>query len=430
MATSSNLARRTIGRLLQGTDLKTLVEKIAPVSTEDRPLPPAMPGRVSWSSEARGKRLEYVQQMTGCELPYLSGSQSIDPEFDLRGTIENQIGMTMIPTGVIGPLRVNGTAAGGDYFVPMATTEGALVASYHRGASLISRSGGASSICLTESVGRSPCFSFTSFAESGSFLIWALSQVEEFNRIVSENSSHAELAEVRPNIEGNRVSLLLEFSTGDAAGQNMVTRCTEAICNWIVENTPVTPRVWYVEGNLSGDKKATALSFTSVRGKKVVAECVVPRPLVTQVLRTTPEVMLDYWSTSVLNGVQSGSIGVNGHFANGLAALFLACGQDVACVAEAAVGTTRFELTSEGDLYSCVTLPGLIVGTIGGGTWLPTQRECLQMLDCTGEGSARKFAEICAALILGGELSIVGAIAGGHFAKAHRLFGSRRRGNV
>ena len=430
MATSSNFARRTIGRLLEGTNLKSLVQRISPVPTGERPLPPAMPGRLSWSPEGRRKRLEYLEQVTGREYPLLSGTETIDPDTDLRGTIENYVGMTQIPTGVIGPLRVNGTSAGGDYFVPMATTEGALVASYHRGASLISRSGGASSICLTESVGRSPCFSFTSFAESGSFLIWALTQVEEFNRIVSETSSHAELAEVRPNIEGNRVSLLLEYSTGDAAGQNMVTRCTEAICNWIVENTPVTPRVWYVEGNLSGDKKATALSFTSVRGKKVVAECVVPRPLVTRVLRTTPEAMLDYWSTSVLNGVQSGSIGVNGHFANGLAAIFLACGQDVACVAEAAVGMTRFELTAEGDLYACVTLPGLIVGTIGGGTWLPTQRECLQMLGCSGEGGARAFAEICAAMILGGELSIVGAIAGGHFAKAHRLFGSRRRGHV
>lgn len=430
MATSSNFARRTIGRLLEGTNLKSLVQRIAPVPTSERPLPPTMPGRLSWSPEGRRKRLEYLEQITGREYPLLSGTEAIDPDTDLRGTIENYIGMTQVPTGVIGPLRVNGTSAAGDYFVPMATTEGALVASYHRGASLISRSGGASSICMTESVGRSPCFSFASFAESGSFLIWALTQVEEFNRIVSETSSHAELAEVKPNIEGNRVSLLLEYSTGDAAGQNMVTRCTEAICNWIVENTPVTPRVWYVEGNLSGDKKATALSFTSVRGKKVVAECVVPRPLVTQVLRTTPEAMLDYWSTSVLNGVQSGSIGVNGHFANGLAAIFLACGQDVACVAEAAVGMTRFELTSEGDLYACVTLPGLIVGTIGGGTWLPTQRECLQMLGCSGEGSARAYAEICAAMILGGELSIVGAIAGGHFAKAHRLFGSRRRGHV
>lgn len=426
MATSSEFALRTIGRLLGKMDLKGLVDRISPVSTDERPLPPSIPGSFSWSRSAREQRVEYLREQTGEELAHLSGATPIDPEIDLRGSIENQIGMTQIPTGVIGPLRVNGPEAHGDFFVPMATTEGALVASYNRGALLISRSGGASSVCLTESVSRSPCFSFRSFGESGSFLIWVLSQAEEFGRLVAETSRHAQLIDVRPNVEGNHISLLLEFSTGDAAGQNMVTRCTEAICSWIIEHTPVPPRSWFIEGNLSGDKKATSLSFTSVRGKKVVAECVIPRPLVEEVLRTTPEKMLEYWATSMVNGVQSGSIGVNGHFANGLAAVFLACGQDVACVAEAAVGTTRFELTGNGDLYACVTLPSLIVGTVGGGTTLPTQCEALKLMTCDGAGKARRFAEILAALLLGGELSIVGAIAGGHFAKAHRIFGKKR----
>ena len=426
MATSSDFARQTIGRLLRKVGLKGVLQQLAPVHTDEKPLPPPLPGRIAWSASAREARLDYLEEQTGRRLPVLSGHEPIPPDLDVRGSIENHIGMTQIPTGVIGPLRVNGPEAHGDYFVPMATTEGALVASYHRGASLISQSGGASSVCMTESVARSPCFAFDSFAESGAFLVWVLAQTEEFERIVAETSRHASLIDIRPNVEGNHISLLLEYSTGDAAGQNMVTRCSEAICEWIVEHAPITPKTWYVEGNLSGDKKATSLSFTSVRGKKVLAECVIPRVLIEETLRTTPEKMLDYWATSMVNGVQSGSIGVNGHFANGLAAVFLATGQDVACVAEAAVGTTRFELNEQGNLYACVTLPNLIVGTVGGGTSLPTQSEALRLMGCEGTGSARRYAEIVAALLLAGELSIVGAISGGHFAKAHRIFGKKR----
>jgi hydroxymethylglutaryl-CoA reductase (NADPH) len=290
--------------------------------------------------------------------------------------------------------------------------------------------GGVSSICMTEMVQRSPGFTFRTFGECGTFLIWVMEQRQHFQAIVETCSSHATLEELRPNIDGNHLTIVFEYTTGDAAGQNMVTLCTDAICRYIIQHSPIQPQTWYVEGNLSGDKKATAMSFASVRGKKVTAEAIIPRALVSESLHATPEQMLDYWKTSVLNGVQSGSIGVNGHFANGLAALFLACGQDVACVSEASVGTTRFDIIDDGDLYLCVTLPNMIVGTVGGGTGLPTQRECLALLGCTGDGTARKFAEICAATILCGELSIVGAIAAGDFARAHALYGRRRGGHA
>ena len=222
------------------------------------------------------------------------------------------------------------------------------------------------------------------------------------------------------------VTLIFEYSTGDASGQNMATICTEAICEYIIASTPVKPVVWYVEGNMSGDKKATAISFSSVRGKKVTAEAVIFRDLVETLLHTTPEAMMDYWKTSIVSGIHSGSIGVNGHYANGLAAIFLATGQDAACVSEASVGTTRLDITESGDLYICVTLPNLIVGTVGGGTGLGTQRECLRIMECFGDGNSRKLAEICAATILAGELSISAAIVAGSFAKAHALFGRKR----
>ena len=234
------------------------------------------------------------------------------------------------------------------------------------------------------------------------------------------------MLDMRTTISGKEVFLIFEFTSGDAAGQNMVTIATEAICRWILEGTPIRPAHWFLDGNLSGDKKATMLAFTWARGKKVVAEAVIPARFVKRYLHTDPQQMVRYWQISVLGGIQSGSIGVHGHIANALAALFITCGQDVACVAEASVGLTRMDLTGDGDLYVSVSLPNIIVGTVGGGTWLPTAQECLAMLGCAGSGHARKFAEICGATVLAGEISLIGAMAAGDFGAAHATYGRRR----
>jgi hydroxymethylglutaryl-CoA reductase (NADPH) len=225
---------------------------------------------------------------------------------------------------------------------------------------------------------------------------------------------------------GKELYLILDFTTGDASGQNMVTLAADALARHLVAEAPVKPQHWYVEGNLSGDKKATMLSFLFARGKKVVAEAVIRRDLLKKVIHITVEEMLAGWQVSVLGGIQSGAIGAQGHFANALAALFIACGQDAACVAEASVGLTRMDATPEGDLYVSISLPNLIVGTVGGGTSLPGAQECLAMLGCTGEGSARKFAEICAVTALAGEISLTGAIIAGEFTQAHARYGRKR----
>ncbi|MGH9315117.1 MAG: hydroxymethylglutaryl-CoA reductase, partial [Vicinamibacterales bacterium] len=230
---------------------------------------------------------------------------------------------------------------------------------------------------------------------------------------------YGRLLDMGIEVEGNHVYLVFAFTTGDASGQNMVTIASEAICRDIVERAPVRPRYWFVEANLSGDKKATTHSFMSVRGKKVAAEIVIPAELLSRRLHTSTSAMIDYWRMSALGGVMSGSIGVQGHYANGLAALFIACGQDAACVAEAAVGVTRFEPSEDGGLYAAVTLPNVIVGTVGGGTRLPSQRACLEVLGLGGPDSARAFAEVAAALALAGELSITAALASGQFTQAH-----------
>ncbi len=337
-----------------------------------------------------------------------------------QGNIENAIGVLRMPIGLAGPLRVNGLAAKGDYPVPLATTEAALVASYHRGCRLLTAAGGCTALVLQESVSRAPGFVFETSAESCAFIVWALAQFEEFQRIVATTTSHGRLEDVGCTVEGNHVYLNFEFTTGDASGQNMVTLATQAVCDDIMERTPVRPRQQYVESNLSGDKKASARSFTTARGKKVTAEARLSAELIAKHLHTTPQAMADYWRMSAIGGVLSGTLGVHGHFANGLAALYLATGQDAACVAESATGVTRFEVTEKGGLYASVTLPGIMVGTVGGGTGLPTQKACLELMGLHGTGNARALAEVCAGLLLAGELSIIAALAAGHFARAHR----------
>ena len=348
----------------------------------------------------------------------------IDSE-KLKGNIENFVGMAQIPIGLAGPLYINGKDARGDFYIPLATTEGALIASYNRGMKACRLSGGITSVCLVEGVQRSPFFKFKNIGEVGMFIKWIHDNTENIKNVVSETSRFARLNEVNSNIEGNSVIVTFEFYTGDAAGQNMVTICTDRICRYIFKNFEIRPVEWYIESNYSGDKKATALSFSNVRGKKVAAEITLPKKIVAEVLKTTPRQIEKYWISSTLAVTQSGSIGAQGHVANGLTALFIACGQDVACISESSVGVTRMQVTDTGDLYVALTLPSLIVGTVGGGTNLPTQKECLEMIDCHGVGKARKFAEVCCAVALAGELSIAAAMSVDHFTTAHEKLGRK-----
>jgi hydroxymethylglutaryl-CoA reductase (NADPH) len=374
--------------------------------------------------QGRDERLKFLEE-NEVSFEYVTGKkQFADPEL-LKGNIENFIGMAQVPIGLAGPLLINGKDALGDFFVPLATTEGALVASYNRGMKACRRSGGITSVCLYEGIQRCPLFKFDSIGTVGIFVKWIHQNMNNFVEIVSNASRFAQLRGVQTNIEGNSVILTFEYSTGDASGQNMATICTDHVCKFILSNFKATPTEWYIESNYGGDKKATALSFSRARGKKVTSEIVLPRKIVETVLRTTPERISKYWQSSTLASIQSGAIGAQGHVANGLTALFIACGQDVACISESAIGLTRIEVNSNGDLYCSLTLPSLIVGTIGGGTSLPTQQECLKMLGCSGAGTAKKFAEICCAVALAGEISIASAMAEDHFTQSHKKLGRR-----
>jgi hydroxymethylglutaryl-CoA reductase (NADPH) len=404
-------------------------QKVAQMQEQaQKPLPKekAVPMSEPYSATGQKARIDYLQQATGKTYPHLTGEQPFAAHDQLKGNLENYVGMAQVPIGLAGPLHINGTEAQGSFLVPLATTEGALVASYARGMKACRESGYITSVCLMESVQRSPIFHFENLIQMGQFAIWVLDKLPVFAEEVKKVTQHGSLKDLSLNTEGNSATLILDYYTADAAGQNMVTVCTQHLCRYILKHTPVKPLRWYVESNYSGDKKATALSFTGVRGKKVAAEIVLPKHVVKHVLNTTPKAMNDYWRSSTLAVVQSGAIGAQGHVANGLTAIFIACGQDAACISEASVGLTRMELTDDGDLYVSVTLPGLIVGTVGGGTSLPTQRECLEILDCYGNGKARKFAEICGALALAGEISIAAAMSSGEFAQAHEQLGRKK----
>ena len=386
-----------------------------------------IPGQNSWTEVSQQKRIDFLRLKTGQTLSHISGDLPDSKPDTLKGNIEQYIGMTKIPTGIIGPILVQGKYAKGDFYVPMATSEGALISSYNRGAKATRESGGVVSICLLEAIQRAPSFKFQTLIEATEFAIWVQYYIPLFKEIVKKTSRFAVLTDLKINIEGNVVILIFEYSTGEAAGQNMVTICTNAICNYIIDQSPIAPIIWFIEGNFSGDKKATVTALNHVRGKKVSAESIIPNKIIRETLNTTSSKIAQYWITSVIGTVQSGGIGLQGHFANGLTAMFLATGQDVACVAEAANGITRMEVLANDDLYISVTLPSLVVGTIGGGTWLATQKDCLDILGCSGPGSARKLAEIMAATILGGELSIAAAMASHDFVRAHRNLGRSRQ---
>jgi hydroxymethylglutaryl-CoA reductase (NADPH) len=333
--------------------------------------------------------------------------------------IENFIGTVKVPVGVAGPLRVNGSHAQGDFYVPMATTEAALVASYSRGAQLISEAGGCTAITTNESVSRAPGFAFERMADAGAFVAWVLEHTDDLRKVAEATTRHGKLRDLRVNLEGNHVYLVLEYFTGDAAGQNIVTIATQAVCEYLAKECPHKAAYQFVEANASGDKKPSSQSFLTGRGKSVSAEVVIPEELVQAKLHTPSDMIEKYWKMSAVGAMLSGTMGVQGHYANCLAAMYLACGQDVACVAESSAGITRLESTKEG-LYASVTLPSLVVGTVGGGTGLPSQKAGLDLMGLAGAGHANAFAEVCAGMSLAGEISIAGALAAGHFTSAHQ----------
>lgn len=390
--------------------------RTAPLSTKDL-LPKVK--RSDYTTEAADLRRTWLSTKCGTDLPHIS-RYSERPE-NLRGHIENFIGAAQIPIGIAGPLVVNGQHAKGTYYVPMATTEGTLTYTCTEGMLLVSLAGGAATRILTDQLDISPIFSFDTLREAGQFCQWLHTHFSRIKELAESTTRHAKLIAVEPYLLDRNVVVKFSYDTGDAMGINMVTFATEKACQFITSSVKI--RRFYLQPNFSSIKKVTAHHFVRGFGKTVVAEAVIPAGLIRRSFHATPQDIVDFYHTVRLCAAHVGMVGINGHTANMLTAIYTACGQDVACVVDSHVGVTNFEVTADGALYISVKLPSLLVGTVGGGTGLATQHECLQLMGCAGQGKAKTFAEVVAAATLAGELAICARVANGTFARAHQKYG-------
>jgi hydroxymethylglutaryl-CoA reductase (NADPH) len=345
------------------------------------------------------------------------GAMAFTPE-ETRGSIENLVGAAQIPLGIGGPIRVKGQHADGLFFVPFATTEGTLVTTYQYGMLAISQAGGANAHVLADALDIAPCFVVGSTREALALAGWLDDNLAELQALAAETTAHGGLVEIRPHVFGRRVFAQFVFRTGDAMGLNMINLAVDRVCRHVADAVPLER--WYLRSNYSSDKKPAAINLFRPYGKEVAIDLTLPASVVETHLGASPQELIDFAASGRLGTMQAGALGANAHFANGLAAIYIACGQDVAQIVNASIGFLDMELVGPGDVYVAARLPNLVVGTVGGGTKLPTQRECLALLGCDGDGTAQKFAEIVGATLVAGELAICAALANGRFIEAHR----------
>jgi hydroxymethylglutaryl-CoA reductase (NADPH) len=327
--------------------------------------------------------------------------------------------------GFAGPLRVNGEHAQGDFLIPLATSEGTLVASYNRGIKLLNLCGGVKCSIVGDAMQRAPVFVFEDARGGREFAKWVQANMDQIRDEAEATSSIAKLQYIDSYLASKFVYLRFNFSTGDAAGQNMVGRATFAACSWILDNYSGVKH-FYLESNFATDKKASQINIMRTRGKRVTAEALIKRDVLIQQMRVEPENLAYHHGVANVGAILSGANNNGLHSANGITAMFIATGQDVANVAESSAGVLYGELTPERDLYLSITIPSLIVATYGGGTGLPTQRECLEILGCFGKGKVNKLAEVIAGVVLAGEISLASAISASDWVSSHEQYGRNR----
>ena len=373
---------------------------------------------------AAAARRHLLAEETGVDLDAV-GDYTFDAA-DAEPNIENMVGAAQVPMGVVGPLPIDGSAADGEHYLPLATTEGALVASVNRGVSTIRQAGGATVRVLKSGMTRAPVFKVDDVAEAGTVSAWVREHVPELAEAAEATTGHGELQDVTPYVVGDNVFLRFSYDTKDAMGMNMATIATEAACEVVEAETPA--ELVALSGNLCSDKKPAAINAIEGRGRTVAADVLVPHEQVEEQLGTTTEAIAEANTRKNLVGsAKAGALGFNAHAANVVAAAFLATGQDAAQVVEGANTITTVDAREEG-LYASVTLASLEVGTVGGGTKLPTQAEGLDVIGYAGGGdpagsNADALAEVIAAGTLAGELSLLAALASRHLSSAHEDLG-------
>jgi hydroxymethylglutaryl-CoA reductase (NADPH) len=385
-------------------------------TAEVAPLPaPRVPrdGANDYTLEMAAQRRAFLRDQTGADLEHV-GSFSVDPGV-LPGNVENFSGVAQVPIGVAGPLRINGEHAQGDFYVPLATLEGTLVASYNRGMRVLSECGGVKTTVVEDSMQRAPVFIFDDAMEAREFGAWIDRHEDEIRAVAEATTRSGKLTYIGQ----------YQVTTGDAAGQNMTAKATHAACEWMRANYPGGAD-YRLTGAIDTDKKHSHINMLLTRGKRVVAEAVVKRDVLKRRMGVDTKDVYDYRQIHMLGGFLAGSASNSAHAANGITAVFIATGQDAANIAESQAAITYSRLLDNGDYYWSITLTSLIVGTYGGGTGLPTQRECLELLGCYGKGKARKLAEICAGTVLAGEISLTSAVLAEQWVTSHERLGRNR----
>ena len=419
MPASFNATQAFIGRLRESLDRLRAAQRLAP-----QPAAPSRPPRASRTPDRAGvgriwDHLLTQTAATEADRAQLADPATLDTLDAYARNIEGMTGTTKVPVGLAGPLRVSGLYASGDYLVPPATTEAALVASYDRGSRAVTLAGGAVAALINEGMLRSPGFGFASVYEAGMFASWCVDAFGALRATAEATTRHGKLIEVAQQLAGDNVFLLCRYTTGDAAGQNMATIATEALCRHAVAQAPVQPRHWFVEANLSGEEGVRPGGPRRARpvshGDRAAAG---PPGGGHPAHHAGADAGLRPHGRHRWRAERH-TLGIQAHVANGLAALYLATGQDVACVAESAGSVTRLGLRGP-NLFCSMTLPSLVLGTVGGGTGLPSQAASLNILGLAGPGKAAALAEVAAAVCLAGEISIIAALSAGQFTDAHR----------
>jgi len=376
-----------------------------------------------YSIENMEERRDFLAKNCGVSFDHL-GRFSFDP-LTTKGNIENLTGVAQVPIGIAGPLRVNGEYAKGEYFVPLATTEGTLVASYSRGMKVLAESGGVRTTVMDDAMQRAPVFYLEDARQTRAFGEWITEHFNEIKQVADASTNFGHLRDIEQYTAAKFLFLRFNYTTGDAAGQNMVGKATQAACDWITQVHPFA-KFYVLESQLATDKKSSQINTLHTRGKRVIAEAIIPDAVMRRELRSSPFKQMYGQMVSNIGAFMSGATSNGNHCANALAALFIATGQDAANIAESSTSILHAERRRDGDLYISITLPSLIVATYGGGTGLATQRECLEALGCYGSGKVMKFAEICAATVLAGEISLSGAVGSREWVSAHDEHGRNR----
>lgn len=376
-------------------------------------------------------RRKFIEEKLEVDLNSISGIV-FNPEKVHSSNCENVIGALSMPLGVAGPLKIIGRFAKGSYMIPLATTEGALVASINRGAKILTEVGGAHTYTKNNGISRAPVFRTKSIKQSFEFCEFVSKNLDKLKSIAHSTSSHLEFLDLKTFVNGRSVWLRFSFNTSQAMGMNMAVKATQSICDYLTQNFDV--KLIALSGNVCIDKKPAAINSILGRGREAHAEVVLTPKQVEKYLKCTVDEVVEVNSRKIFQGgAIAGSLGFNAHSANMVAALFVALGQDIAHVVDASTSITTME--KDGDnLYVSVRIPSLNVATIGGGTGLKPQSDLIRMIltdveskNYNYEDSAAALSEIIAAVVLAGEISLGAAFASNTFAKAHEDLGRSKK---